>query len=221
MTISGNLAFMAGALYVVTLNSSTSSFANVTGTAALGGNVFAMLQPGANPQRSYTILTSTGLNGTTFAAVSTANPNFDASLSYTNSNVLLGISAALGSGTPLNGNERNVASGINSFFNGGGTLPANFLNLFNLTGGSLASALSELTGEIGTTATTAGLNAGSQFLNQLLDPFAGDGAGAGSAQGRAMGFAPERPDVPDELMAYAKIITKAPAAPPPDQRWNV
>jgi fibronectin-binding autotransporter adhesin len=221
MTISGNLAFMSGALYVVTLNSSGSSFANVTGTAALGGNVFAMLQPGNNPLRSNTILASTGLNGTTFAGVSTGNPNFDASLSYTNTNVLLGISAALGSGTPLNGNERNVASEINNFFNGGGTLPANFLGLFNLTGGGLATALAQLTGEIGTTATSAGLNASSQFLNQLLDPFAGEGAGGGSAQGRAMGFAPERPDMSDEPLAYAKILTKAPAALPPERRWDV
>jgi outer membrane autotransporter protein len=36
-----------------------------------------------------------------------------------------------------------------------------------------------------------------------------------------MGFAPERPDMSDELLAYAKILTKAPAAPPPDQHWNV
>ena len=157
MTISGNLAFMSGALYVVTLNSSTSSFANVTGTAALAGNVLAMVQPGTNPLRSYTILTSSGLGGTTFAGVSAPNPNFGASLSYTTTNVLLNISAALGNGTPLNGNEFNVAGGINNFFNRGGTLPANFLNLFNLTGASLANSLAQLSGEIGTTAITAGL----------------------------------------------------------------
>ena len=34
MTVAGNLAFQSGALYVVSVNASTASFANVTGTAA-------------------------------------------------------------------------------------------------------------------------------------------------------------------------------------------
>ena len=73
MTIAGNLAFQSGALYVVQLNSSASTFANVTGTASLGGNVLAMFTPGTNPLKQYTILQSAGLNGTTFAAVSTTS----------------------------------------------------------------------------------------------------------------------------------------------------
>jgi autotransporter-associated beta strand protein len=221
MTIAGTLAFQSGALYLVQINSSASTFANVTGTAALGGNVLAMLTPGTNPLKQYTILQSAGLNGTTFAAAGTTNPNFDASLGYTNTNVLLNISAALGSGVGLNGNQQNVANAINNFFNGGGTLPPNFVNVFGLTGGNLANALSQLSGELGTTSTTAGLDATSQFLNQLLDPFAGDRSGFAGTQGQAMGFAPERSDVPDVLLAYAKNITKAPAAALYDDRWNV
>ena len=48
MTVTGNLAFQSGANYIVQLNSSTSTFANVTGTAALGGaNVLAAFTPGS------------------------------------------------------------------------------------------------------------------------------------------------------------------------------
>jgi autotransporter-associated beta strand protein len=84
MTIAGNLAFQSGALYVVQLNSTTSTFANVTGTASLNGNVLAAFVPGTILQRQYTILTSAGLGGTTFGGVVIANlPNFAASLSYT------------------------------------------------------------------------------------------------------------------------------------------
>jgi hypothetical protein len=37
MTVAGNLAFQSGAIYLVQLNPTTASFANVTGTATLGG----------------------------------------------------------------------------------------------------------------------------------------------------------------------------------------
>ena len=36
MTVSGNLAFASGAIYLVQLNPSTASFATVTGSATLG-----------------------------------------------------------------------------------------------------------------------------------------------------------------------------------------
>ena len=39
MTVAGNLAFQSGALYLVTLNSTASTFAKVTGTATLAGTV--------------------------------------------------------------------------------------------------------------------------------------------------------------------------------------
>ena len=41
MTVAGNLAFQSGALYLVQVNSSTASLANVTGTASLAGTVDA------------------------------------------------------------------------------------------------------------------------------------------------------------------------------------
>ena len=47
MTVSGNLAFQSGALYLVQLNSTTSTFANVTGAAALNGTVGASFAAGS------------------------------------------------------------------------------------------------------------------------------------------------------------------------------
>ena len=58
MTINGNLAFASGAQYFVSLNPSTSSFANVTGTATLGNaTVNAMFANGSYVAKTYTILT--------------------------------------------------------------------------------------------------------------------------------------------------------------------
>src|SRR5208282_5137176 len=46
MPIAGNLAFQSGALYVIYLNPTTSTFATVTGTAALAGAVNAVFASG-------------------------------------------------------------------------------------------------------------------------------------------------------------------------------
>src|SRR5262249_46633896 len=70
MTVAGNLAFQSGALYVVQVNPSSASNANVTGSATLAGTVSAALAPGSYITRSYTILSAAGgLNGTTFNAL--------------------------------------------------------------------------------------------------------------------------------------------------------
>ena len=67
MTVSGNLAFQSGALYLVQVNPSSSTMANVTGTASLAGNVLAVFAPGSYVTKQYDILHSAGLDGTTFA----------------------------------------------------------------------------------------------------------------------------------------------------------
>jgi hypothetical protein len=66
--VAGNLAFQSGALYVVAVNPSTSSFANVTGAATLtGATVVANFLPGSYVSKTYTILTAAGgRGGTTF-----------------------------------------------------------------------------------------------------------------------------------------------------------
>ena len=225
MTVSGSLAFQSGALYVVQLNPASSTIANVTGTATLtGGSVQAIFSPGAYTTRNYTILHSGTLGGTTFSGVSGSPPNFTSSLSYTATDVILNLTAALGTGTGLNQNQQNVATAINNFFNNGGALPPNFLTIFGLTGGNLANALTLLSGEAATGAQQGAFQLMTQFLGLMLDPFVDGRSGVGGAGGGAIGFAPERPEMPDDIaLAYAKVM-KAPvykAAPSFEQRWSV
>ena len=224
MRIVGNLAFQSGAIYLVQLNATTSSFADVRGTASLSGNALAVFAPGIMPAHQYTILQSAGLNGTRFGSLATDNLlNFAASLGYTGDTILLNTTAMLGAGAGLNVNQQNVVSALNNFFNGGGTLPSNFATVFGLSGPGLAYASSQLSGEGGTGAERAALQLGNEFLNLMLDPFVDGrlGSGVGDVSGRAMGFAPdERADLPSDIaLAYAGVL-KAPPTAPFEQRWT-
>jgi fibronectin-binding autotransporter adhesin len=225
MTVSGNLAFQAGANYIVQLNPTTSTFANVTGTAALGGaNVLAAFQPGSYvSKQQYTILQSGGLGGTTFGQLATVNlPNFSASLSYNANDVFLNLNAAtLGAGSGLTGNQQNVAGSLNNFFNSGGALTPNFANIFAMSGGNLNTALAQLSGESSTATEQASFTMMSGFLGIMVDPSVDGRGGAGG--GTAAAFAPEQEASfpPDIALAYASVLTKAPPAPADfAQRWT-
>jgi autotransporter-associated beta strand protein len=75
MTVASNLAFQSGAIYLVQVSPSTTSFANVTGRATLiGGTMQAVLAPGSYVARSYDILHA---GGTTFGTA-----GFAAGLDY-------------------------------------------------------------------------------------------------------------------------------------------
>jgi YVTN family beta-propeller protein/autotransporter-associated beta strand protein len=224
MTVAGNLAFQSGALYLVQLNPSVASSTNVTGTASLAGTVVVLLSSGF-VRSSPILFAAGGLGGTTFDAVRAVNlpADFSASLSYTATSVELDLTAALGQGAGLSQNQQNIANALNNFFNSGGTLPANFLSLFNLSGANLGNALSQLSGEAATGAQQAGFQMGSQFLGQMLDPFVDGRSGVGGAGGPALGFAPEREELPDDIaLAYSKVLKapKAPAVPTFEQRWT-
>ncbi len=226
MTVAGTLAFQPGAFYLVQVNPTTASIANVTGTASLAGTVLANFAPGSYITRQYTILHANGgLGGTTFAGV-TSNPNFNASLSYDPNNVYLNLSAALGNS--VNGpsqNQINVATAINGFFNNGGVLPPNFASLFGLTGVSLATALSQLSGEAATGAQYGAFQLGNEFFGLMLDPLVyGRGPGLIAPAGVGpMRLAAQDTQSPEIALAYAKIL-KEPPAPAPilwEPRWSV
>jgi autotransporter-associated beta strand protein len=223
LTITGNLVFQSGALYLVQVTPSAASATNVSGNATLAGTVDAVFASGTYAKNQYTILQSAGLGGTTFSALTTTNlpAGFKASLVYTGDDVLLDLTATLGGPGGLNINQQNVANALNNFFNSGGTLPPNFANIFGLTGGSLANALTQLDGEAATGAERVAFQLTDQFLNLMLDPFVdgrlgGGGAGGG---GQASRFAPEQQAEfpPDVALAYAAVL-KAPA--PFAQRWT-
>ena len=225
MKITGNLAFQSGALYVVTLNGTTSTLAKVSGTASLAGGVQALLQPGVTKQ-TYTILHSGGLGGTTFDSLTVA-PGFTGTLTYTPTDVLLALNANLGgagSGANLNINQQNVANALNSFFNAGGALPAGFLPVFNLSGGNLQNALTQLSGEANVDGQAVTFQQMTQFLSLMLDPFVfgRNGVGGGGGSG-ALGFAPEQEAYfPSDIALAYNAILKAPPPKPAtwDQRWT-
>jgi autotransporter-associated beta strand protein len=232
MTIQGNLAFQSGALYVVQINPSTASLANVTasGTATLAGTVDALFSTGGYATRSYTIASAAGGRSGTFSGLSTANlpAGFTASLSYSNTDAILDLTANLGGPSALgtgglSENQRNVANALNSFFNSGGALPPAFVRVFGLTGGDLANALSQLSGEAATGAQKVGFQLSDQFLNLMLDPFVDGRSGLGGGGHPALGFAPERDTMPPDIAhAYAAVL-KAPskAVPVYEPRWTV
>jgi autotransporter-associated beta strand protein len=235
MTVAGNLAFQSGALYLVQINSSTASSANVTASATLAGTVQAAFAPGSFVARNYTILSAAGgLNGT-FNALTTTNlpAGFTASLSYTPTTAILNLTATLGSepGAPsgpgafacaFSINKCDVANALNAVFNNGGTLPPNFLAIFGLTGGNLANTLSQLSGEAATGAQKVAFQLTDQFLNLMLDPFVDGRSGVGGADHPALGFAPEREPMPPEIaLAYASVFKAPPVqAPVYEPRWT-
>jgi uncharacterized protein with beta-barrel porin domain len=224
MTITGNLAFQSGAAYLVNINSTTASRANVTGNASLNGMVEAALAPGSyNSKTTYDILHAGSISGA-FAGFTAVNaPGFSGTLTYQPNDVLLSLTANLGANAGLTSNQQNVANVVNSAFNNGATLPPAFQNLFNLSGPQLANALTQIDGEAATGAERSAFQLMTQFLGVMLDPFV-DGrlGGFATAGGSAIGFAPEQQDnlPPDVALAYASILTKAAPKATFEGRWT-
>jgi hypothetical protein len=98
-----------------------------------------------------------------------------------------------------------VAITLNNFFNTGGALPPAFVLLSGLTG----SGLDQLSGEAATGTQQGAFRLGSQFLGLMLGLSVD---GRSGVNGPALGFAPERPDLPDEIvLAYSKVVPPPPA----------
>ena len=104
MNIVGNLAFQSGAIYLVTLGSTTASRAIVTGTATLNGTVQVASGSSLSPKTTYDILHAGSISG---AFNGFANPNLTGALTYTPTDVFLNLTGAtLGAGAGLNQNSR-------------------------------------------------------------------------------------------------------------------
>jgi len=228
LSFGGPITFASGTQYVVRVSPSAADNLTASGVGTLtGATVNAQFSSGSYLSKQYTILTATGgLGGTTFSGLTnTSLPSgFTDSLSYdtTNGIVFLDLTATLGAvgtvgTTGLNQNQGNVANGLNNFFNGGGSLPPNFITVFGLTGSSLANALTALDGEAATDAEKGAFTLMNQFLGLMLDPFVD---GRFGTSGGPIGFAPDQQASfpPDIALAYASVLK----APPPsfDQRWT-
>jgi uncharacterized protein with beta-barrel porin domain len=220
LMVPGKLAFQSGALYIVALNGATASQINVGRTATLSGTVEAILLPGAySKNETYTILQAHGGVEGSFSGFS--SPGLSGSLSYSPTGVSLTFTSAhLGVGEGLNGNQQNVAAGINNVFNNGSILTGSFAPLFALGGQGLANALSQLSGEVATGAERGGFQMMTEFLGLMLDPFVGGRLGGGNVGDRALGFAPDQTaNLPPEIaLAYASVLKSSPATF--DQRWT-
>jgi uncharacterized protein with beta-barrel porin domain len=221
-TVNGNLILQAGAFYQVAINPATASFANVTGTATLGGaTVNAVYANGSYVAKRYTILTATGgVSGSFSGPVNTNLPsNFTSSLSYDTNNAFLDLALGFLPGNGgLNVNQANVANALTNFFNTNGGIPIAF--------GTLNSAgLTTASGELATGAQQTTFNAMNLFMSLMMDPLAaGRGeADAGLPSGEpnaAMSYASGEP-VTTSAAAYAAISRKAPLiADPFAQRWG-
>jgi autotransporter-associated beta strand protein len=238
LTIQGNLVLTAAAAYIVEVSPTQADRTNVTGTATLAGTVQAVFGPGSYVVRTYTILSAAGGRSGTFGSLTTSGlpAGFAASLSYTGTDAILNLTAVLGQQPTAPGqqplpngglsqNQFNVASTLNNFFNNGGTLPPNFLNVFGLTGSNLTNALTLLSGEAATGAQQGAFKLMDQFLSLMLDPFVDGRSGVGGAGGPALGFAPDRPELPEEIaLAYSKVMKTPVFKSAPittfEQRWT-
>jgi uncharacterized protein with beta-barrel porin domain len=103
-------------------------------------------------------------------------------------------------------NDFSVATGLDNSVNHGVTLPPVFLNLFNLSPSSLASALTQLSGEVGTAVAPAGMLAMNSFLLLLTTPF---------ADSRDV-----RPQAPPPLL-YKDSLHPVGYAVPEPSRWGI
>ena len=215
MTVAGNLAFQSGALYLVTLNSTASTFAKVTGTATLAGTVGAAFLPGSEVMKRYMILSASGGVSGGFAGVGLAAPSggLVATLSYDLTHAYLNFAVDFGVIPGLNVNQRNVGTALTNFFNANGGIPVSFATL---TPGGLTQA----SGELATGSQQATFDAMNLFMGLLTDPFvAGRGGSPPPGPSAPIGYASTQ-DIGAARDAYA-MFTKAPLAQTYDPRWSV
>ncbi|HTA99592.1 MAG TPA: autotransporter domain-containing protein [Bradyrhizobium sp.] len=226
MTVAGNLAFQSGSLYLIQLNPAASTFASVTGTASLNGNVGALFLPGNYVAKQYTIVSAAGgVNGSFNSLVNTNLPSsFAANLSYDANDAYLNVELALSQLPGLNGNQRNVANALSRFFNTSGGIPLVF--------GTLTPAgLTQASGETATGSQQTTFDAMTQFLSLLLDPFvAGRGDNTASTtsttpfaeEGASSAYASSgRKGSGAERDAYGMMTKAAPRNNLFDPHWSI
>jgi T5SS/PEP-CTERM-associated repeat protein len=228
INVATSLSFQTASTYMVQVNPATASFANVTGTASLGGaTVKANFAAGSYISKQYTIVQATGgVSGTfTPTVVNTNLPtNFHTSLSYDPTHAYLNLTLNFGIPGGLNGNQQRVGNALTNFFTTTGGIPMAF--------GSLSPAgLSQAAGEAATGGQQTTFNAMTQFLGILTDPLVytrGGAAGGGATPfagevDAAKAYAARGPTrSQSERDAFAAIYRKAPAmAAPFVPSWSV
>jgi autotransporter-associated beta strand protein len=220
--VQGSLAFASGALYLVQLNSISSTFADVTGAANVNGTVGVAVDPNGIVLKKYMILQAAGGVGGAFTGVA-APGGLVGTVTYDPTHAYLNLDLNYGAKNNLNINQQNVANALSNFFNANGGIAAVFATL-------TPSGLSQAAGEIATGTQQATFNAMNLFIQLLTDPFVSGRGGSATAGGGATPYAED-----ESSMAYAarksssardalaKIPTKAEIARNNllDNRWSV
>ncbi len=230
MTVAGNLAFTSAGIYMVQVNPATSSFATVSGTAALNGaTVSAIFAPGTYVAKQYTILDAAQVSGS-FSGIATTNlpAGFSTSTSTDATHAYLNLNLNFNLPTGLNTNQNNVANALTNSFNTVGGIPMTY-------GALTANGLTIASGELGTGIQQSTNQAMTIFLGLLGDPTItgrGDAIVPDSVPApqwtdedeRAVAYAPDgKRRSKSERDAYAAMYKKA-IAPPVDrtlERWSV
>ena len=205
ITVNGNLVFQPGAVYLVQLNSTTSTFANVSGSATLAGTVTAALAPGSalSLSKPYTILTDAAGHSGAFAGAGVlGDPGIIAIVSYDPTHAFLNFAANFGGMPGENANQQNVGNALSNFFNATGSIPAAFAGL-------TPAGLTQISGELATGSQQTTFDAMSLFMGLLTDPFFDRNGGAEPTSG-ASAYADERRGMNGDRDALAAIYRKAP-----------
>lgn len=155
--------------------------------------------------QTYTILNATGgLGGTQFSGLTFSGSSISPGarnphLTYDANNVYLVLDPGTLQLSPgASGNQTSVAGGINSAVLNGGTPPAAFDTLLNMSGAQQTNALNQVSGQPGASGTQASFGANQQFMS-MIDPSSGRGGTGGVTS-----FAAE-----DEALAYSGRSAKA------------
>jgi hypothetical protein len=226
MTVATSLTFQAAATYMVQVNPTTASLANVTGTATLNGaTVSANFAAGSYISKQYAILTATGgVSGTFNSTVVNTNlpATFHTSLSYDANDAFLNLAlnftpgpAAPNFGSGLNGNQQAVGNALIGFFNRTGGIPIVFATL-------TPAGLSQAAGQTATGSQQTTVDAMTQFTGAMTDPSIGGRGNSMTAGSGATPFAEEADAAnadaakdparsKSERDAYAAVDRKAPA----------
>jgi autotransporter-associated beta strand protein len=222
-TVLGNLAFQSGALYLVQLDSTTSSFANVAGSASVNGNVGVALDPSSRfVMKKYMILQAhSGVSGA-FSGVS-APGGLVGNVTYDRTHAYLNFDLNYGAKSNLNTNQQNVANTLSNFFNANGGISAVLASL-------TPSGLSQAAGEIASGTQQATFNVMNSFMQLLTDPFVSGRSGGSATNGGAQPYAEEDGSLAyaarrsgSARVALARLPTKADVARNDlfDGRWSV
>ncbi|MGC1564275.1 MAG: autotransporter domain-containing protein, partial [Bradyrhizobium sp.] len=214
--IVGSLALASGALYVVPVNPATASFANISGTATLGGaSVNAIFANGSYVAKQYTILTAGSISGTFNPSVVNTNlPSaFKTSLSYDSTHAFLDLALVFSTPAGLNRNQQAVGNALSNYFATQGVIPTAF--------GALTSpGLTQISGATATGSQQATFNAMGLFLSTMTDPFLEGRGQAGAQSTGATAFAAASAYAAnDPNRAYAMLAGEPVQAYEP--RWSV